>query len=273
MPKKVTRPPTTRKLVLRKKIARKKSNSSAKVPARKGRVISASSRADAKLEKRDALITRYQPYVHGLVGKMIQAMGLPPESHDEFVGAGYLGLVEAAERFDPTSKADFKTFAYLRIRGAVIDYIRQNSQLSGRAYRCARALSAVQEVRETELLSAGDSARGGQAQPRLAEVLDFAARGALMFRLSLGDPEGDTLEMASSHASAEEEIEKFQEKEKIHTLIATLPEKERLIVEDYYLKEKSFVEIANENGGMSKSWVSRLHTRALELLKERLLEE
>jgi RNA polymerase sigma factor (sigma-70 family) len=56
-------------------------------------------------------------------------------------------------------------------------------------------------------------------------------------------------------------------------LIATLPEKERLIVEDYYLKEKSFVEIANENGGMSKSWVSRLHSRALELLKERLLEE
>ena len=221
-----------------------------------------------RLSKRDSLITRYQPYVHGLVGKMIQAMSLPPECQGEFVSAGYMGLVEAAERFDPTSNADFKTYAYLRIRGAVIDYIRENSELSGKAYRCAKALAAVQHLRESE---SREAPKGGEP-PKLAEVLDFAARGALMYRLSFGDSDSDLVDVQSNDASVEQALEQRQEREKIRTLVATLPEKERSIVEDYYLKEKSFVEIAHESEGMSKSWISRLHSRALQLLKERILE-
>jgi DNA-directed RNA polymerase specialized sigma subunit len=54
-------------------------------------------------------------------------------------------------------------------------------------------------------------------------------------------------------------------------LVATLPEKERMIIEQHYFHDRSFVEIANNYAGLSKSWVSRLHDRALSILRAKMV--
>jgi RNA polymerase sigma factor for flagellar operon FliA len=55
--------------------------------------------------------------------------------------------------------------------------------------------------------------------------------------------------------------------------VATLPEKERTIIEQYYFHDRKFSDIATQSAGLSKSWVSRLHDRALATLKERMETE
>ena len=59
-------------------------------------------------------------YVRHILGRI--AATLPREIDQENLeGAGVLGLVEAAQQFDPSRGVDFKTFAYRRIRGAILD--------------------------------------------------------------------------------------------------------------------------------------------------------
>lgn len=219
---------------------------------------------------RDELIAEYQQYVHSIARKLIRSMGLPSDVFDEFVSAGYLGLVEAASRFDPNGGRAFKSFAFLRIRGAIIDHIRDNSQLPPRTYRKLRALEAAQEERERLEESLQNST--SRPEERLAHSLEFLARGALAFRLSMQDVE-DEVAAAQTVDSPEAQVLEQEFGDELRALVETLPEKERLVVEEYYFNDKPFTQIADEYEGMSKSWVSRLHSRALALLKERYLEQ
>ncbi len=61
-------------------------------------------------------------------------------------GAGLLGLVEAAQHFDPTRGVSFKTFAYRRIRGAILDELRRNTPLP---QKILRQISQVRRICET----------------------------------------------------------------------------------------------------------------------------
>lgn len=222
----------------------------------------------APQERRDALIVEYQNYVHHVVGYLVQSMGLPSQFYDDFVAAGYLGLVEAAQRFDFDSKCPFKNFAFLRIRGAVIDSIRECSELSGKAYRYARALQAADSLRNE--LSQQELATGGATA--LGSVLDYAARSILAYRLTQGSTVAGMSGAAEFSENPEAQLEQKQSAQDFRSLVATLPAKERLVIEEYYFNDKSFAEIAEQHEGLSKSWISRLHSRALARLQQTLSE-
>src|SRR5262245_37449565 len=68
------------------------------------------------------------PLVRHLVGKLVAELptGVDIETLE---AAGVLGLVEAATNYDPQREARFKTYAYLRVRGAVLDELRRNCPL------------------------------------------------------------------------------------------------------------------------------------------------
>jgi len=216
--------------------------------------------------QQDKLIAEYQDYVNSIVGTMVKTMGLPLQFFDEFVSAGYLGLVEAASRFDHQSGKDFRGFAFLRIRGAIIDSIRECADTSGKAYRYVKAIQATHNLREDCFDSEQSHASAASREEALAEVFDFAAKGVLAFRLSVDDAEEEIFDELGSPETPEEHLNFRQNNEKIRAVIATLPEKERLVIEEFYFNDRSFTEIADGPHGLSKSWVSRLHTRALERL-------
>ena len=73
--------------------------------------------------RQDELIVQYLPLVHRIV-RQVASYLQPPLSHEDLISAGAIGLVKAARDFDPTRDAEFKTYAYIRIRGAVIDELR-----------------------------------------------------------------------------------------------------------------------------------------------------
>src|SRR5580692_1510632 len=72
---------------------------------------------------RTAIITQYTPYVRSIAGKIKKTLAKEIEFED-LVEYGMIGLLEAAERYDAAMGANFMTFAYYRIRGAIYDGLR-----------------------------------------------------------------------------------------------------------------------------------------------------
>jgi RNA polymerase sigma factor for flagellar operon FliA len=232
--------------------------------------------SDSPRAKRDALIEQYQKFVDFVAARLIKRMGLPHTLYDELRAAGYLGLVEAAERFDGRRGRDFRPFAFLRVRGAIIDSIRRISDLSGKAYRYARALQAAEELREEIYFEQGARPAGTplrDKEARLAKILDYAATCAFAFRLSVCDAEPEISEHGDDgRETPEEAIDRRAMAGILRRLVCDLPEKERRIIEGYYFEDKSFAELICGDERLSKSWISRLHARALVHLRDRLIE-
>ncbi len=222
--------------------------------------------SDGTDSARNALILEYQDYVQALAAKLVGRLGLSAEKYEDCLSAGYMGLIEAAARYEPGGGAQFKSFAYWRIRGAIIDDLRQNSSLSPAAYRYLRALNAYDDARYQQQ---ADSGKEITESDRLARTLEFASQGALAYRLSIYNS-ADCIEIADESLDPEQRTLERERRELFRSVLHQLPDKERIIIEQYYFEEKSFVQIAQENEGFSKSWVSRLHSRALKRLNKML---
>jgi len=88
-------------------------------------------------------IAELLPMVHGIVRQVVTYLR-PPLSFEDMVSAGAVGLVKAARDFDPSHHAEFKTYAYIRIKGAVLDELRGSSLLPAnlnKRIRSARQLT------------------------------------------------------------------------------------------------------------------------------------
>ena len=73
--------------------------------------------------KSDERITELLPMVPGIARKVITYLK-PPLSFEDMVSAGMVGLVKAAKDYNPKFNAEFKTYAYIRIKGAILDELR-----------------------------------------------------------------------------------------------------------------------------------------------------
>lgn len=247
---------------------RRKSVSSSDAGASRPRGTKNGQLSQEATARRNALIEQYKDFVEVVVSRLIRSMGLPVALKEDFISAAFLGLIEAASRFDATRGLDFRSYAYLRIRGAVVDHIRSACVLPGHAYRKFRALEAAQELREQELNKPEGSEK---VSPRLVsqQALQRIEKAAVSFKLTALSHE-ETESISHDETTPEDVLGRKQECEKIRSIVATLPEKERTIIEQYYFHDRKLVDVAEQFAGLSKSWVSRLHDRALEMLREKL---
>ena len=214
---------------------------------------------------RDELILNHLWLVRHLVGKL--AARVPPGVDIENLeSAGLLGLVEAAQRFDPARGVDFKAFAALRIRGAIIDEARRNSPLPQELLQHVKLVSKAQEQLAPPItIEALSSLTGLTAD----QVLDALTAIPLTQVKSL-DPTAEELSRVTSDASASE-MERDDERRLLADAITSLPERERLIVTLYYKEDLRLKEIG-EMLGLSESCVSRLLTAAQFQLREYVLD-
>ena len=127
---------------------------------------------------------------------------------------------------------------------------------------------AVQLLREAETAESAGKSSGGDPAERLAKVLDFAGKAALMHRLSLHDSLKEVQGVADAGPAPDTLLERKEERQALRQAIAGLSEREQLIVRRYYFEGKTLEEIAKECGGASKSWICRLHARAVEKMRQ-----
>jgi RNA polymerase sigma factor for flagellar operon FliA len=217
------------------------------------------------------LIEQHRPYARALAVKIVRTLPVRVQLND-LVAYGELGLIEAADRYDPLRGASFTTFAYYRIRGAIYDGLREMGFLTRGAARQQRFAAAADDLLQSTF-DDGAAARAAGVEPTIED--DIAAAQALIdalippFILSL-DSEA-VPEVADPNAFSAEQVERRELIRIVREVLAGLPEDERRLIDRIYFKHQSMTDLAAELG-ISKGWVSRLHARTIRRLHDGLVE-
>jgi RNA polymerase sigma factor for flagellar operon FliA len=193
-------------------------------------------------------------------------------SYDDLVAMASVGLTEAASRFDPAVGASFKTFAWYRVQGAILDGLRRETALPRAVWArivALRATASYLEAQAERAAAAKDKAQAATTADKLREVK--AALGAIrtMYTVSIHQLEPDSFR--STAAPADDALARERQKKALTAALEELPEKERALMHKHYVEGKSLLDAGAELG-MSKSWASRLHARAVDQLRARLAD-
>jgi len=186
---------------------------------------------------------------------------------DDLVGTGREGLLDAARRFDPTRGVPFRAYANFRVQGAILDALRQLSALPRRAYERVAALEAATIVSEGEAEQAFASGRAtapSAADRALAEHLSAIALAAAVGIATEGHREAGDEEDNPEDALARAELIHF-----VRGALNELSKVEAEVVRRHYFEGERLEDIARDLD-MSKSWASRVQTRAVARLAKRL---
>lgn len=213
---------------------------------------------------RDELTRAYAPYVRSIAGKIKKTLAKGIE-FDDLMAYGALGLYEAADRFDPKYGVNFMTFSYYRIRGAIYDGLRSMGWVSRteyQRYRYEAAATHYLQATQEEESQRGDAARSNTEE--VGALADVVGGLATIFVTALDAMEGFQVK-DDRGPGLEESVQLDEARALVADAVSRLPEQERTLLELYYYKEMSLEQVGGELG-LSKSWTSRLHARAIEKL-------
>jgi len=185
---------------------------------------------------------------------------------DDLRSAGHEALVDAARTFDETQGVPFRRWANLRIRGAMIDVVRASGDVPRHVYAEVRAWEAgdlYQEAVHQE--DAGKPSPAAEEADRrltqyLAGIATAMAVGLLARPVGTGS---DTKDLRDDGEDPEEIYARQETGDRLRAAIGELPEPERKLIERHYFAGVTLEEAGKELG-LSKSWASRLHARAIE---------
>jgi len=217
-------------------------------------------------QRREQLILQHLPLVKHVIGRML---GELPEYVDveNLESAGVLGLVEAANKFDPSRNAQFKTFAYIRIRGAIVDELRRNSPLPQHVLARIALVRRAYRSLPAPVTVAALAAATGLTEDEVADTL-AAERFSRMVSWEQARESGGPDPLAPA-AAPYEDSEREEVLQHLTEAIEALPPKERLAVTLYYREDLRLREISAVMG-LSPSRISRLLNKALFELGEKL---
>lgn len=179
---------------------------------------------------------------------------------EELVSLGNQGLAEAAQRYD-ARLGRFETFAWWRVHGAIVDGLRKLVPVPRQMWRDVRKTRAANEER----------GRGRADADAVCAALAASRHRRPVSLEQVRDEDGGYAGCDAAMASAEEAIDRARVEAGLREAIAALPEAERRLVERHYWGGCDLRE-AGEELGVSKSWASRLHARALVRLREVMAE-
>lgn len=189
----------------------------------------------------EARAVQHIGFAKQLVTVLMKQLRVPAHvERDDLEGAALVGLWQAARRWVPTRGAAFKTFAALRIRGAVMDHMRAEGPLSRG---------------DLAKVKAGDLSRA-----RYIVSLDEMMK-----------PDGDSDAVAWEPAAPERARLDPLLHDRVADAIVQLPDRDRLVVARYYGGDETMKEIGVALG-VNESRVSQLHARAIDRLRESLRE-
>jgi len=229
---------------------------------------------------RDRLILTYAPLVKYVAGRMNSHLPAHVEESD-LISYGLLGLISAIERFDPSREIKFETFAITRIKGSIIDELRSLDWVPRSVRAKAREIERMNAKLEHELHRAPTDQEMATALEMTIE--DFQASltrisnssvVALDELWSVSDSSGDQVSLMDtiedpSAPDPSRALDVGDLKDRIAESIASLPEREKLVIALYYYENLTLREIG-EVLGVTESRVSQLHTKAVLRLKSRL---
>ncbi len=204
---------------------------------------------------------------------------LPASVHvDDLIQVGLIGLLEAVENYDGDRGAQFETYAVQRVRGSMLDELRQADWLPRTMRKKLRTIETAINILQQRLgRQPSEEELAKEIDVPLAEYQDMLqdARGyqLLHYEDFQGSEDGDFFESYAEGGAPNplEIMEDDRFRQVLTESIENLPEREKLVMGLYYDQELNLKEIG-EVLGVSESRVCQLHSQAVARLRGRLKE-
>ena len=193
---------------------------------------------------------------------------------DDLIQSGFIGLLEAANRYDPTTGVPFDAFALTRVRGAMVDELRKNDWCPRSLRQQGKSIRQARTVLEQKL---GRTAKSRE----VAEYLDIStesvqqaeARLEAANSLSLDtlcEDRGDNWDsLGTSSSSPLSPLLKNADSRELAMALQRLPEREQHILHMYYEQEMNLKEIARVLE-LTEARICQLRKKALATLNKSL---
>ena len=210
------------------------------------------------------LVRRIAWHVHARVASAIDV--------EDLAQIGMVALVESANSFEDRGHA-FATYATLRIRGAMIDHLRRHATICRAAIQRRRELAQVRTRLESRL-------GRGASEAEMAEEMDLAAAD---YRALVDDSQAvhqeSIDEVYSDHSMwfadveerADEAIDRMRLQRAIAETVATLPEREAMVLQLYFVEEMNLEEIG-QTLGVGAARICQIKKAALDRVRAALGE-
>jgi RNA polymerase sigma factor FliA len=224
--------------------------------------------------RRDELILEHLPLVTAIAAHVQRSLPVHTEL-DDLIHAGVMGLCDAASKYRDDKEVAFPTYAKHRIKGAILDSLRQLDWASRDLRKRHRQMETVTRdltaklgrmPSQSELAAAmGLSSRRWQSL-----MVDFRSLGLVATQLRAIDRDEQPLNDTPSPAHGPDEVcARTEMREKLSSAMKTLPERYQQVVTLYYQRDLTMKEIGGILG-VNESRVSQIHKCALQRMQSAL---
>jgi RNA polymerase sigma factor for flagellar operon FliA len=227
---------------------------------------------------RNHLLEQHMPMVKRLAHHM--KAKLPPSVEvDDLVQAGMMGLLDAINRYEETHGAQFETYAVLRIRGAMLDELRNSDWMPRSTRQNMRKVETAMSSLQQKLGRAPTESEVAKSMKMsLAEYQDMLSDGGghqLVYYEDFHDDDGNDSFLDRYAVDDNDPLRALLEtdfRQAVIDAIDGLPPREKILMGLYYEEELNLKEIGAVMG-VSESRVSQLHTQAVARLRATLREK
>jgi RNA polymerase sigma factor FliA len=222
---------------------------------------------DKTSEEIERLVINNLALVKHIISRM--EMNLPyGMDREDLVSVGNIGLLEAAQNFDSSKNVQFQTYAYIKVRGAVLDEIRKVSFGGQSIIRKHKKISDAYKELEQKLGRIPNDIEVAQelgvSEDKFDKLLEETSGAYLMSLDDFTDDE-DNLRFIDQLSDEEDHLGGIIEQEKLDLLVKAiedLPEKDKIILSLYYEQRLSLKEISLIMN-LSESRISQVHKKAV----------
>src|SRR5574343_18017 len=229
---------------------------------------------------RDAQLRKYSGLVHKLAHHMMAKLPASVEV-DDLIQVGMIGLTEALARYEPSQGVQFETFASQRIRGAMLDELRDSDWMSRGSRKMQKDIEHAVQRLEQRL----------HRVPKESEIAEEMGMSLSDYQQALAKVRGTQLVYLEDMAGRGDEEDHFLDRylptdaqadpqamlrdQRMHAAsvgaINKLPEREQYVMSMYYEHDMNLKEIAAVLG-VTESRVCQLHSQSIARLRARLRE-
>ncbi|MDP3539378.1 MAG: RNA polymerase sigma factor FliA [Azonexus sp.] len=227
---------------------------------------------------KEQLVQRFIPLVKRIANHLIARLPASVQ-FDDLVQNGMIGLLDAMDRFQEGFGAQFETYATQRVRGAMLDGLRENDWLPRSLRRELRRIEgAINQLEHAHGRAPSESELAENLGLTLAEyqktLQDARGHQLVYFDDFAGDGDEDFLErhFTDNDADPANILEDRNVKDMLVKSISQLPEREKMMMALYYEQELNLREIG-EIMGVTESRVCQLHSQAIARLRSQVLGE
>ncbi|WP_313341548.1 FliA/WhiG family RNA polymerase sigma factor [Sedimentibacter sp.] len=230
--------------------------------------------ATRDINVRNQIIEKYS-YLVKIIALKLRGIYQQYGDVDDIVNEGIIALMDVVEKYDITKNTKFETYASIRIKGSIIDYVRKQDWIPRKVKSDYKTIKDAEDKLTNSL---GRTPKDDEVAQYLKmdmkeynQIVNNAfGTSILSFEELLGEANLTETEMSIGYELPEEEVELKELYKVLVDSVNKLGEKEKLVVSLYYKEDLKLKEIADILN-ISNSRVSQIHTSALQKLEKSIM--